>query len=929
MTWGSQTNGTAGTTLSAANSLVGTQQNDYVGSNPSLTANITTLTNGNYVVVSTNWQNVSNTAMQAGAVTWGSGITGVAGPVDMSNSLVGTQMGDFDSSVSINELLVNGNYVVLNPDWSGTIGAATWGSGTAVLAGNVDTSTSLIGSTAGDKIGTNIAYLSNGNYVVTSTTWSDPISVVSAVGAATWGEGTVGVKGFVDGSLTGNSLAGTQANDNVGNAVLALTNGNYVVTSLNWAYKDPAMVNHPSAGAATWGDGHTGLTIGPVSQSNSLTGTQQGDVVGSGGAMEVTNGIYDNYVVLSDSWSNGPPHMFGGSGAATWGNGLGGTVGPVTVSNSLVGTHPGDAIGQQGIALTKGNYVVFSSVWAYEYAHSMFNIFAGSATWGNGAAPGPVGAVSMSNSLIGTQFNDIVARNGVNALPNGNYVVLSPEWQYVPNAAMQSGAVTWGDGTVGVSGILSPSNSLVGSSGGDDVGDVISVLSNSNYVVNAPNWHYMGIGSAGASIWGSGTSGVKGVVSETTNALVGTQTNDDVGAGIFELPDGNYFVQSLNWSFGVGQSTSGAATWANGNTGVIGIVSEFNSLVGTQAGDFIGINAVPLTNGKYVVGSSSWSNGTMMGAGALAWADQASGIVGVVSELNSLVGTQMGDAVGSNGILALSNGNYVVVSPNWQYFPNTATLAGAVTWANGSTGLIGPVTSSNSLVGTQMGDSVGSNGVVQLSNDNYVVVSPHWQYFPNTATQAGAVTWGSGISGVAGPVSSSNSLVGTQAMDMVGNFGALGISSEFYAVLSANWANGGNTQAGAVSIVESASGLLCDGTHGPLSSANSFTLNSPMTQLVADSLGQGVILVEFNNDPGQPRIFSIAGFFVVPSSPSSTSFSFAKGIHNFAVAISEPYYDWNILGLSNCDCEFPPETTMWTLKNRKTCHKPPKILKNR
>ena len=46
--------------------------------------------------------------------------------------------------------------------------------------------------------------------------------------------------------------------------------------------------------------------------------------------------------------------------------------------------------------------------------------------------------------------------------------------------------------------------------------------------------------------------------------------------------------------------------------------------------------------------------------------------------------------VGYYGVTPLSNGNYVVKSPNWD---NGATVdAGAVTWGSGTTGVAGPVT---------------------------------------------------------------------------------------------------------------------------------------------------------------------------------------------------------------------------------------------
>ena len=53
-----------------------------------------------------------------------------------------------------------------------------------------------------------------------------------------------------------------------------------------------------------------------------------------------------------------------------------------------------------------------------------------------------------------------------------------------------------------------------------------------------------------------------------------------------------------------------------------------------------------------------------------------------------------------------------------------------------------------------------------LTNGNYVVAAPHWDN--GAATDAGAVTWGSGTSGVTGVVSRANSLVGSTANDEAG-----------------------------------------------------------------------------------------------------------------------------------------------------------------
>src|SRR5207244_131623 len=118
-------------------------------------------------------------------------------------------------------------------------------------------------------------------------------------------------------------------------------------------------------------------------------------------------------------------------------------------------------------------------------------------------------------------------------------------------------------------------------------------------------------------------------------------------------------------------------------------------------GDLVGVNGPTLlSNSNYVVSSLSWNGGR----GAQTWGDGSTGVSGTVSEANSLVGTNSGDLLGSR-ISALSNGNYVVASPNWN------NQRGAATWANGSTGISGTVSEANSLVGSNSGDQVGSNGV--------------------------------------------------------------------------------------------------------------------------------------------------------------------------------------------------------------------------
>ena len=728
--------------------LTGSTSGDQIGS-----SGITVLTNGNYVVSSQNWSNAG--AANAGAVTWGSGTTGVTGVVSAANSLVGSQANDNISGGAI-VALPNGNYVVQSPGWANggntNAGAVTWGSGTTGVSGVVSAANSLVGSQANDYVGMNV-----------NNSWFAGLTV--------------------------------------------LTNGNYVVVSPNWANG-----GNSAAGAVTWGSGIIGVS-GVVSAANSLVGSQANDYVGDVGVTKLSNG---NYVVGSPYWANGANTR---AGAVTWGSGTSGVTGAVSAANSLVGSHNNDQIGANGgqgynngiCALTNGNYVVSSSIWA-----NGANTNAGAVTWGSGTA-GIKGVVSAANSLVGSQTNDQIGYTNITALPNGNYVVPSPNWANGANA--NAGAVTWGSGTAGVTGVVSAANSLVGSQTNDAVGSggVVILTNNPNYVVSSSHWANGGFGNAGAATWGSGTAGISGVVS-AANSLVGSQSGDNVGAGITSLTDGNYVVTSSTWANGVA-ANAGAATWGSGITGISGVVSVANSLVGSQSGDNVsgGGNVTTLTNGNYVVVSSNWANGGATNAGAVTWGSGTTGIKGVVSAANSLVGSQANDQVGNFGVTALTNGNYVVASTNWT---NGGVMgAGAITWGSGTVGITGAVSIANSLVGSQAFDQVGernggSNGVTALTNGNYVVTSTNWTN--GGVTNAGAVTWGSGTLGITGAVSVANSLVGSQASDLVGSGGVTALTNGNYVITSSNWANGGMGNAGAVTWGSGASGVV-----GTISTANS------------------------------------------------------------------------------------------------------------
>ncbi len=662
----------------------------------------------------------------------------------------------------------------------------------------------LTGSTANDQVGSGgTVVLTNGNYVVPSSNWGNGVAT-PAVGAVTWGSGTVGVSGLVSAA---NSLIGSTTGDQSYGPIVPLTNGNYVVGRHWW---------NSSMGAATWVDGTTGRVVdyaangnrSIISAANSLVGSIAGDFVG-GDITALANG---NYVVNSSQWGFN-------LGATTWGNGLGGTIGTVSLANSLVGTINGERVGAYGVAaLNNGNYVVRSPNW-------------GSGTWGNGrgaatwvdgstgrvsdyAANGNQNIISAANSVVGSIAGDFVGA-GVVALANGNYVVGSYLWNNGLGSATWSdrrGAATWVDGTTGrVSdyaangnqNIVSAANSLVGSNPKDWVGSRINALTNGNYVVSSPQWASGATAYVGAVTWGDGsTAGTRlvGPVS-AANSLVGTTYLDQVGSGgVTALSNGNYVVKSPNWKNGA-VTKAGAATWGDGSTAgtrLVGVVSAANSLVGSTTNDQVGYAVTALTNGHYVVQSPMWDNGPATDAGAVTWGNGTGGTVDTVSSANSLVGTAANDQVGGYGgdVFALANGNYVALSKWWSGYGN----AGAVTWGDGSTAgtrLAGAVSAANSLVGAP-GDKLGWGGITLLPGSNYVVSSPNW----NSST--GAVAWGDGSTAgtrLAGTVSVANSSLGSNVNDNLGSGGVSALSSGNYVVGSPLFADGGAANAGRVDVL--------------------------------------------------------------------------------------------------------------------------------
>jgi len=647
-------------------------------------ADITVLTNGNYVVCDPLFDDGAKA--DVGAAHLYNGKTHA-----LISTLKGSTANDIVGAWGA-IALPNGNFLVQSPFWNNgavlSTGALTWVNGTSGLSGTVSSSNSLVGSTKYDGVGNSIYVLQNGNYLVVASSWDN--GSVQDAGAVAWGNGSSGTSGVISAS---NALVGSTYNDRIGEQqvggthIVLMPTGNYIVMSPLW--DNGSIVD---AGAVTWADGNTGVS-GVISSSNSLIGGRTKDQVGTesyiaqGGVRLLSNG---NYVVISPFWNDG---TFQAVGAVTFGHGNTGVSGLVSSSNSLVGDTTGDYVGGSGVtALTNGHYVVNSLFWDNGTIQD-----AGAVTWCNGTK-GTFGIVSKSNSLTGTKVRDYVGSGGSAALSNGHYVANSPSWGDGNNGSV--GAVTWCNGTTGRTGNVTLSNSLVGSSGADRVGSGgIIVLPNGHYVVGSYEWNNGAALKAGAVTWCDGTIGRTGKVS-SANSLVGSTLYDDVGSNgnnagsIYVLPNGHYVVLAPYWDNGT-KADVGAVIWCNGNTGRTGVLTAAMALTGSSKSDAVGAyGLLILPNSSYVVRSPYWNNGAVQYAGAVTWCNGTTGRTGVVSAANSLVGENIEDNIGEHDLVVLKNGNYVVKSDEWGH--GLIDEVGAVTWGNGSTGVSGVVSGLNS-----------------------------------------------------------------------------------------------------------------------------------------------------------------------------------------------------------------------------------------
>lgn len=682
---------------------------------------------------------------------------------DIADFIGPTDSGKFGAKVYV---LPNGNIVVTDPQYSpGTqvnIGAVyLYDSVTHALISQ------MTGSTDEDRVGSaGVKVLLDGNFVVASPRWNNGAATMA--GAATWCSATTGCPSLVGAA---NSLVGSNTNDSIGsNSSVILSNlvdyiGIVTTSGSGYLVKSSQWNNHRGA-VTVCADGSDTNCLGVISSSNSLVGGTADDYIGNNVTFIPSGG----YVVSSSWWDNGSN---AGAGAV-FPCPASGCKGEATTSKGLYGEVAGAQVGTSVTVLTGGGFVVGSYNWNGAGSDYGAATFCASVTDTNCIGK----AISKTNSLSADIANSQVGSD-ITAMPNGNYIVRSPQWKLDGDTRL--GAVTYCTVTGTTSSctgqVVSASNSLVGTQHMDNVGTNITLLSGDAFLVTSSQWYT----NTGAVTYCSNGAACMGQTVSASNSLVGgnrsvtwsdTTGGDAVGnGGITVLSDGSYAVGSHYWDSNPATKSNdiGAITFCP-STGCTGTIDPADSIIGAQAGDQVGYGWISKLSGDaFIITHYFWGNGTALKAGAVTYCSNIAACQNTTAQLsNSLVGDQDKSGDGGNFLtpLVLSNGAYLVGSYSWDN--GAETQAGELTWCP-STGCQNMVISTtNSLVGSTTYDWVGSE-MQEVGDGYYVARTSGWQ--KGSIAGAGAVTLCDITTGCSGVITSTNSVLGNvQGMDMGGYY---------------------------------------------------------------------------------------------------------------------------------------------------------------
>jgi hypothetical protein len=315
---------------------------------------------------------------------------------------------------------------------------------------------------------------------------------------------------------------------------------------------------------------------------------------------------------------------------------------------------------------------------------------------------------SLLYSVYGTGANEQLASVGISPLANGNFVIATPN--YNSGATSAAGRVILFNGKTGAT-----IATLVGTLANDQFGggsgfSGVTGTSNGNFWVLSP---YVDEGF--------NDNGTATLISGTTGAVIatyaGTKADDNVGAFLtsVDLKTGNFLLLMHKQTVGA-FTNAGTAIVVNNSTG-----AEVGRINGQVANENLGQSTpIVVPNGNFIIPSPKARVGANTNAGSVILGN---GVTGV--EIGRANGYSANEEFGNylSYIFLLSNGHYVVTSPNATWLSNAN--AGAVSLINGNTG-----TEISRLVGgANVGENLGSNFAsdlitsLALTNGNFVVSS--------------------------------------------------------------------------------------------------------------------------------------------------------------------------------------------------------------
>lgn len=499
------------------------------------------------------------------------------------------------------------------------------------------------------------------------------LSLLTACGGGGSGSGSGGVPASAQPQIVFELADPTpRAGDFFGQRVAILGNGNIVVT-------DP----FDSSIAARNGAVHlySSLTRTVIA---SIYGDAADDELGRGGITVLGN---NNFVITSPEDDEAGIVDAGSVRLVDGNTGL-------QIGATLMGNTAGDKLGSSGItALGNGNFVITSPE-----DDDAGIVDAGSVRLVDGATGVPLGV-----ALVGDVTDDLdgVDSSDIAVLDNGNFVVAFPSDDV--GGVVDAGSVRLIDGATGVPiGVT-----VVGDIEGDQLGSGVTVLGNNKFVIASSSDTEDGVDRGGSVRLVDGVTGM-----QIGAPLKGDMPGDRLGGSIAVLPNNNYVITSTSDDEG-GVINAGSVRLVDGVTGVqIGA-----TLAGDVAGDRLGYarlrNIVALANNNFVVASQLDDEGGIINAGSVRL---VSGVTGA-----QIGATYAGDAeddqLGRFGVIALANSNFIVALVDDDV--GGVVDAGSVRLVNGVTGAQMGIT----FAGDVEGDQLGSGGIIALTNNNFVIAS--------------------------------------------------------------------------------------------------------------------------------------------------------------------------------------------------------------